>query len=183
MIFASAARRGRGALLALGAAPLILAGCAEVPPPPPVEKPKLEFVAPPPAPPATPGRVVAPPPEKKDVYTTEQIHFAVGSAEINAAALQVLRLAADKLAENPKLLITLVGYTDDLGSREYNVALNQKRVAAVTAALQAKGVKSRRIKRSDGDPERAITGPCKDEVCRQALRRVELRFSEKPDKP
>lgn len=167
----------------MGSLSLILAGCAEAPPPPPVEKPKLNFVAPPPAPPATPGRVVAPPPEKKDVYTTEQVYFAVGSAELSGTAMQTIRLAADTLVQNPKLLLTLVGYTDDLGSREYNVALSQKRVAAVTAALQARGVKSRRIKRSDGDPEKAITGPCKDDACRQALRRVELRFNEKPEKP
>ena len=69
------------------------------------------------------------------------VFFALASTAVNDAGREVLLRHAAKLQSDPKLTVTLSGYTDDLGSREYNVALGQKRVerrgAGVACAARA----------------------------------------------
>ena len=49
------------------------------------------------------------------------------------------------LAANPKARLTIEGNTDERGSREYNVALGQRRAESVTSMLLLMGAKSDQI--------------------------------------
>jgi peptidoglycan-associated lipoprotein len=49
------------------------------------------------------------------------------------------------LAANPKARLTIEGNTDDRGSREYNVALGQRRAESVTSMLVLMGAKPEQI--------------------------------------
>jgi len=50
------------------------------------------------------------------------------------------------LQENPNAHVTLAGYTDSIGSKEYNMALSERRAASVRAYLVEKaGIDSKRI--------------------------------------
>ena len=50
------------------------------------------------------------------------------------------------LASHPQLTITLEGHTDEQGSREYNLALGEKRATAVRDYLVINGIDPDRIK-------------------------------------
>jgi peptidoglycan-associated lipoprotein len=52
---------------------------------------------------------------------------------------------AQWLRANPKGRLTIEGNTDERGSREYNVALGQRRAESVTALMQLMGVKPEQI--------------------------------------
>jgi outer membrane protein OmpA-like peptidoglycan-associated protein len=104
------------------------------------------------------------------------VYFSLGSVDIDDAGRAVVRRHAEKLKSNPRLRVVLFGHTDHLGSREYNVALGQKRVAAVEKALRASGVPGRQIRKNSYGYEKATPSPCNTDACRQHLRRVELRY-------
>ncbi len=127
-----------------------------------------------------PGRSIEPERRQKPVAprpdAADSVYFALGSVEIDDAGWAVVRRHAEKLKSNPRLRVTLFGHTDHLGSREYNVALGQKRVAAVEKALRASGVSGRQIRKNSYGYEKATPSPCSSDECRKHLRRVELRY-------
>jgi outer membrane protein OmpA-like peptidoglycan-associated protein len=50
-----------------------------------------------------------------------------------------LRQHAEYLKQNPKTVVTLVGYVDDAGSRSYNLAITEQRILAVKQLLRTYG--------------------------------------------
>jgi len=107
------------------------------------------------------------------------VYFPLGSHALDGAALAALKRHAKRLNGNARLLVTLIGHTDDLGSREYNDALCLKRAKAVEQALLALGVSPRQIRiASRYGYEKSPAKPCRTEACRRALRKVELRYLE-----
>jgi len=105
------------------------------------------------------------------------IYFKLGATEIDAEGLAKLARWAAKLKENPKSRILLIGHTDNLGSRAYNVAISDQRVTNVMKVLKAQGVPLAHIHKYGLGGEKANlrcrTGPCLDN-----LRRVEIVFTE-----
>lgn len=106
------------------------------------------------------------------------IFFALASTVVDDAGREVLRRHAARLQSDPKLTVTLSGYTDDLGSREYNVALGQKRVDAVERELRALRVPGKQIRKRTYGYEKARPQRCTSDACRQSLRRVELSYTD-----
>lgn len=105
------------------------------------------------------------------------VFFALASTVVDDAGREVLRRHAARLQSDPKLTVTLSGYTDDLGSREYNVALGQKRVDAVEQELRALRVPAKQIRKRTYGYEKARPQRCVNDTCRQSLRRVELSYT------
>lgn len=147
----------------------LLAACAGQPPvtpaeeaPPPVVEARVE-----PPPPEAPVAVVAPP------LAAENIFFLAGSVEIEPAERNKLRPYAERLKADSRLVLTLVGHTDDQGSRSYKLAIAQGRVDAVFAALRRLGVPARQMQRYPVGREKMVTG-CNTAECRKTMRRVEL---------
>ncbi len=68
------------------------------------------------------------------------IYFDFDSFEIRAEFRPVLEAHASFLVANPSRRIVIQGNTDERGSREYNLALGQKRAEAVRRALGTLGV-------------------------------------------
>jgi len=68
------------------------------------------------------------------------IYFDYDSAEITAADQDTLLAHASYLAANPNQNITLEGNTDERGSREYNIALGDRRALSVQRVLELNGV-------------------------------------------
>lgn len=122
----------------------------------------------------------APPDFENNVY------FATASTALDARGRDTLQAYAAKLKAGRDLRVALTGHTDHLGSREYNLALGQKRVDAVAQELIELGVWSRQIvQRTSYGNELGRQRGCRSEACRQASRRVELQISggeeERPD--
>jgi peptidoglycan-associated lipoprotein len=53
---------------------------------------------------------------------------------------------AKKMIENPRMVARIEGHTDERGSREYNVALGERRAKAVANTLMMKGVPHHQIR-------------------------------------
>lgn len=152
-----------GTLLLLG-----LAGCAGKPPAPPEPGvvPKVERL--PKAAPRVEDKAVSVPLDADD-----NIFFKSGEVELDAEDMQKLQRHAQRLKDDPKLLVTLVGHADDQGSRSYQLARAEQRLEAVFQALRRMGVAVRQLKRYPVGREKGNPG-CNAPECRVGMRRVEL---------
>lgn len=67
------------------------------------------------------------------------IYFDYDQATIRSEFREILSLHARYLQENPSARMTVEGHADERGSREYNLALGEKRGYAVANLLRAQG--------------------------------------------
>jgi len=103
------------------------------------------------------------------------VYFPSSRASIDERGTALLRQHAAQLKENSRLVVTLVAYTDNLGSRSYNLAIAEQRMDAVAEALHALGVPMRQIRRENAGSSKT-SATCNTAVCRQQMRRVELMY-------
>ena len=73
------------------------------------------------------------------------VHFAFDSAAITPEARTVISHWAEGLIAHPDLVVIVEGHCDERGSREYNLALGDRRANAVRELLIAMGVGPSRI--------------------------------------
>lgn len=111
------------------------------------------------------------------VDLANSVFFPPSGTTVDAAGRQRLIAHAARLKENPELMVTLVGHTDDLGSSSYNLAIAEQRVNAVYAILRSQGVPLTQIQRYSIGSEQTGRG-CKSADCRRSMRRVQLMFSQ-----
>lgn len=103
------------------------------------------------------------------------LFFAPGDATIDEAGEDFLRRQAERLKAEPRTVVTLIGYSDDLGSRAYDLAIAEQRVSQVFARLQALGVPVRQIRRYSVGIE-LTRAACRSPACRALMRRVEFKY-------
>lgn len=101
------------------------------------------------------------------------VFFKRGSAALDDAALTVLRAHAERLRDDPHLVVTLVGHTDHLGSRSFNLAIAEQRTTAVKTKLRELGVPAKQVRQRNYGNEKVAAG-CRSEECRTRMRRVDL---------
>lgn len=107
------------------------------------------------------------------VNEKNSVFFATSSAVVDADGLQKLQAHALQIKANPKWVVGLLGYTDDLGSRAYNLAIAEQRVNAVYGVLRRAGVPIRQLRRNGGASDIG-SKTCESIECRAKMRRVEL---------
>lgn len=73
------------------------------------------------------------------------IYFELDSADVRAEDRELVRAHADYLVARPDRRLRLEGHADERGTREYNVALGQRRADAVRSLLQLYGVPPRQL--------------------------------------
>ena len=73
------------------------------------------------------------------------VFFGYDSSELDSQSRTVLEAQARWLQSYPNLYITLEGHADERGTREYNLALGERRANAVRNYLIAMGVGAQRI--------------------------------------
>ncbi|HEV8449395.1 MAG TPA: peptidoglycan-associated lipoprotein Pal [Gemmatimonadaceae bacterium] len=76
---------------------------------------------------------------------TAMVHFDYDQAELRAEDRSILDAKVPILQANSGVTIQVAGHTDERGSDEYNLALGQRRAAAVKAYLVQHGVADSRI--------------------------------------
>lgn len=111
-------------------------------------------------------------PTKTDQYT---ILFDINSNQLNTVYQGELVTLAEHLNKNPEAKIHVDGFTCELGSSEYNVALGQRRAQAVARFLEKKGVKKEQIIVVSYGKERPAD-PLHNELAWMKNRRVEVFF-------
>ncbi len=72
--------------------------------------------------------------------STRKIYFDFDRSEIRPEFADVLRAHAAYLAGHPSTTVVVEGHCDERGSREYNIALGERRANAVKQFLEAEGV-------------------------------------------
>lgn len=103
----------------------------------------------------------------------ETYYFTFDSDRLDANQLQQINAQARYLLEHTNARIRLEGNTDNLGSREYNIALGYRRAQAVARVLAQQGVSQNRMATvSYGKEKPAALGD--SEEARAKNRRVNL---------
>ena len=74
------------------------------------------------------------------------VYFDFDSSELSDNAQMTLNRQAAFLNVNPTLVIVVEGHADERGTREYNLALADRRATAVRDYLLAKGLNSARVR-------------------------------------
>ncbi len=76
----------------------------------------------------------------------DTVYFDYDSSALSAESKSTLSAQAAFLAANPALTIMVEGHCDERGTREYNLALGDRRATAARDYLVAQGVDAARIK-------------------------------------
>ncbi len=74
-----------------------------------------------------------------------RIHFEFDSSAIDGEARAIIEAHAAYLAANPEISISLEGHADERGTREYNLALGERRGNSVERMMRLLGVPADRI--------------------------------------
>ena len=142
----------------LTASALALASCAKKAPqelPPPPEQPAAETPTPP------------PPPSGPAVGTQEHFANAIGldntvvyfdtdKSDIDSTDAAKLKMQAAYFQQNPNLNFTIEGNCDERGTREYNLALGERRANAAKNYLVSLGISPDRIRTVSYGKERPV---------------------------
>jgi peptidoglycan-associated lipoprotein len=101
------------------------------------------------------------------------LYFDFDKAELTADAQGIAETWAAYLSANPTAKVRLEGHTDERGTREYNVALGERRGNSVLQALTARGVSERQLSVTSFGEERPVALG-HDESAWSQNRRVEI---------
>jgi len=101
------------------------------------------------------------------------IYFDFDSSQVRADYVDVVAAHGDYLAADPSVTVTIEGHTDERGSREYNIALGERRANAVKRLLMAQGTAESQIVTISYGEERPVD-PGLHETAWEQNRRAEL---------
>ena len=155
-------------LIGLLGALLLLAACSSPPPEPP---------AGPPGPPGGAGGIGSRsivPGSQQDLEATagDRVFFAFDRSDITPESQQILTRQADWLRRYPNVTVTIEGHCDERGTREYNLALGERRAQAVKNVLVASGIPASRISTISYGKERPAVVGSTEEAYAQNRRAV-----------
>jgi OOP family OmpA-OmpF porin len=140
--------------------------------------------APPPPPPAAPP---PPPPQQNVVIDLRGVNFKFdrpkkGETDIGPTlkppasdSVAILDQAVDTLNRYPQVQIEIDGYTDSIGTDQYNQGLSERRANIVNEYLTSHGIDSSRITSVKGFGENDPIDTNKTAAGRQRNRRVEFK--------
>ena len=75
----------------------------------------------------------------------DRVFFATNSSSLTTASRDTLRKQANYLRKSKKLNVVLEGHADERGTREYNLALGEKRANSAKDYLMTYGISGKRI--------------------------------------
>ena len=75
----------------------------------------------------------------------DRVFFATNKSSLTTAARETLRKQATYLRKNKSLNVTIEGHADERGTREYNLALGERRANAARDYLMTYGISGKRI--------------------------------------
>lgn len=88
--------------------------------------------------------------------SSDTIHFAFDQYDIDPEARAILDSQANWLQSHPNTRVTIEGHCDERGTREYNLALGDRRSNAAKNYLAARGISPARITTISYGKERPI---------------------------
>ena len=109
------------------------------------------------------------------VNVPDRVFFAYDSYSLAASAQATLSKQAKWLKANPSIAIAVEGHADERGTREYNLALGDRRASSVKDYLMSKGISSNRISTISYGKERPVQSGSNDTSWAQNRRSVTVR--------
>lgn len=103
------------------------------------------------------------------------IYFEYDSSEVQSQFQATIEAHANYLAANPDVVVSLEGHADERGSREYNLALGERRALAVSRQLALLGASTSQIRTISYGEERPVVDG-HDESSWSQNRRVEISY-------
>ena len=98
------------------------------------------------------------------------VYFDTDSSGLSAEAQATLQKQGAWLKQNPQHGITIEGHADERGTREYNLALGERRAQTVLNYLSALGIDTARLKEVSYGKEKPVC-PDSTETCWNQNRR------------
>lgn len=103
------------------------------------------------------------------------VYFAFDSSDLDAQGQAVLNQQAQFLKSDPSARVQISGHTDERGSREYNMALGERRAKSAQAYLVSQGIDASRTEAvSFGEDQPAVQGTTEEAYAQN--RRAELSY-------
>lgn len=106
-----------------------------------------------------PAQRVGPVPGSKEDFVVnvgDRVFFDFDKYDITTEAQNVLKKQAAWLSLYPTVTVTVEGHCDERGTREYNLALGERRANAVKDYLSALGIARTRVKTISYGKERPV---------------------------
>jgi peptidoglycan-associated lipoprotein len=114
--------------------------------------------------------------DPNNLLSQRVVYFDFDSSAIRDDALPMIQAHANYLASNANVNFTLEGHADERGTREYNLALGERRADAVRRMLIANGVSPAQVRVvSYGEERPAVLGH--DESAWSMNRRAEIVYA------
>jgi len=95
--------------------------------------------------------------ETMAIYTNATVYFEFDKFNLNSKSLQTLKSTVSAMRNNESIRITIAGHADERGTREYNLALGQRRADAVKDYLVLSGIDKNRISTKSFGEERPMS--------------------------
>ena len=101
----------------------------------------------------------------------DRVLFDTDQHVLNAGGQATLTGQAAWLRENPDYTAIIEGHADEQGTRQYNIALGERRAQSAKAYLVSQGISANRLKTVSFGKERPIE-ICSEETCYSKNRRA-----------
>ncbi len=108
------------------------------------------------------------------VLANAVVYFEYDKFNLTSKSVQALKGVSDLMQRNSKITLSIEGHADERGTREYNLALGQRRAESVANYLISSGVKRNRLKVKSYGEERPLALGSNDSAWSKN-RRVELK--------
>ena len=120
------------------------------------------------------GANMAPPGSNQEFETIvgNTVHFDTDSYSLNSEAQATLQKQAKWLQTYPQHAVTVEGHADERGTREYNLALGDRRAQTVLNYLTALGIDASRLKEVSYGKEKPVCPDANDSCWNQNRRGV-----------
>ena len=111
--------------------------------------------------------------ETKAIFTNATVLFEFDSFNLSSKSIQTLKGAVTAMRNNSAIKITISGHADERGTREYNLALGQRRAESVKDYFALNGINKSRVSvKSYGEEKPLAFGT--DEMSHAKNRRAEI---------
>ena len=91
------------------------------------------------------------------VLANAVVYFEYDKFTLTSKSIQALKGVVDLMNKNNKITISLEGHSDESGTREYNLALGQRRSESVASYLIANGIKRNQLSIKSYGEERPLS--------------------------
>ena len=108
------------------------------------------------------------------VLANAVVYFEYDQYNLTAKSIQALKGVSELMNKNSKITISIEGHADERGTREYNLALGQRRAESVANYLISNGINRNRLITKSYGEERPLSLGSND-VAWSKNRRVEIK--------